>query len=174
MNVKGASPAGDVSAGVVPKGSLIQRQRIVRVLEQEAGAPGGQRPADQRPEPEPGQQHQDRVVTAAGVGVPVTGREDRVHVLRPTWHFVAADDIRWMLALGTQALFQTSKRWPGVVKRMLRKRLERELPADYDIDTHFTPHYDPWDQRLCAVPDGDLFAAIRSGAASVVTDHIDT
>ena len=82
--------------------------------------------------------------------------------------------IRWMLALGTQALFQVSKRWPGVVKRKLRKRLERELPSGYDIDTHFTPRYDPWDQRLCAVPDGDLFAAIRSGAASVVTDHVDT
>lgn len=48
------------------------------------------------------------------------------------------------------------------------------LPPGYDIDTHFTPSYDPWDQRLCAVPDGDLFKAIRAGTASVVTDHIDT
>ncbi|MGZ4708593.1 MAG: flavin-containing monooxygenase [Acidimicrobiales bacterium] len=81
---------------------------------------------------------------------------------------------RWLLALGTQALFQVSRRYPALVKRMLRKGLERDLPAGYDIDTHFTPRYDPWDQRLCAVPDGDLFAAIRSGAASVVTDHIDS
>jgi cation diffusion facilitator CzcD-associated flavoprotein CzcO len=55
---------------------------------------------------------------------------------------------------------------------MLRKGLERELPAGYDIDTHFTPKYDPWDQRMCLVPDGDLFRAIRGGSAEVVTDHI--
>jgi cation diffusion facilitator CzcD-associated flavoprotein CzcO len=59
------------------------------------------------------------------------------------------------------------------MKRMLRKGLERELPEGYDIDAHFSPRYDPWDQRLCAVPDGDLFTAISSGAASVVTDRID-
>ncbi len=48
-------------------------------------------------------------------------------------------------------------------KRVLRKGVERQLPAGYDVDTHFTPTYDPWDQRLCVVPDGDLFAAIRDG-----------
>ena len=82
--------------------------------------------------------------------------------------------LRWMLALGTQALYQASRRWPGLVKRMVRKGLERSLPADYDIDAHFTPRYDPWDQRLCAVPDGDLFTAISAGTASVVTDRIIT
>ena len=82
--------------------------------------------------------------------------------------------LRWMNALTTQTFFQISQRRPELVKRMLRKGLERELPAGYDIDTHFTPRYDPWDQRLCVVPDGDLFRAIRQGKASVVTDHIDT
>ena len=48
------------------------------------------------------------------------------------------------------------------------------LPAGYDVDTDFTPRYDPWDQRLCLVPDGDLFAAICAGRADVVTDTIDT
>jgi len=48
------------------------------------------------------------------------------------------------------------------------------LGPDYDLDTHFTPNYNPWDQRLCAVPDGDMFAAIREGRAEVVTDHIDS
>ena len=48
-----------------------------------------------------------------------------------------------------------------------------ELGADYDVATHFTPSYNPWDQRICLVPDADLFAAIREGRASVVTDHID-
>ena len=52
---------------------------------------------------------------------------------------------------------------PKLVKKVLRKGLEQQLPAGYDIDTHFTPRYDPWDQRLCAVPDGDLFTAIRTG-----------
>ena len=87
---------------------------------------------------------------------------------------VAGPVIRWALALGTQATYQISKRRPALVKRVLRKGLERQLPAGYDIDTHFTPRYDPWDQRLCVVPDGDLFKAISDGSASVVTDHVET
>ena len=82
--------------------------------------------------------------------------------------------IRWALTSFTQGSYFLSKRRPELVKRVLRKGLERSLPPGYDIDTHFTPSYDPWDQRLCAVPDGDLFKAIRAGTASVVTDHIDT
>jgi cation diffusion facilitator CzcD-associated flavoprotein CzcO len=87
---------------------------------------------------------------------------------------IAGTAMRWVLALGTQASYHISKRRPGLVKKVLRRGLERQLPKGYDIDTHFTPTYDPWDQRLCAVPDGDLFKAIRAGTASVVTDHIDT
>jgi cation diffusion facilitator CzcD-associated flavoprotein CzcO len=87
---------------------------------------------------------------------------------------VAGKAIRWMLALGTQGVYQLSKRRPGFVKRVLRKGVERQLPRGYDVDTHFTPRYDPWDQRLCVVPDGDLFKAISAGKASVVTDHIQT
>ena len=60
------------------------------------------------------------------------------------------------------------------MKRLLRKGVERQLPPGYDVGTHFTPSYDPWDQRLCVAPDGDLFRAIRDGRASVVTDHVDT
>jgi cation diffusion facilitator CzcD-associated flavoprotein CzcO len=81
---------------------------------------------------------------------------------------------RWTLALGTQAFYQLSQRRPKLVKKVLRKGLEKQLPEGYDIDTHFTPSYNPWDQRLCAVPDGDLFTAIGNGRASVVTDHIAT
>jgi len=80
--------------------------------------------------------------------------------------------IRWALALMTQGFYQLSRRRPEMVKRMIRKGLERELPPGYDIDTHFTPRYNPWDQRMCVVPNGDLFKAIRSGKASVVTDRI--
>ena len=82
--------------------------------------------------------------------------------------------IRWFKALTTQAFFQLSRRRPQLVKRMLRKGLERHLPPGYDIDTHFTPTYNPWDQRLCVVPNGDLFTSSREGKASVVTDHIET
>lgn len=80
--------------------------------------------------------------------------------------------LRWTNALATQGLYQVSQRRPEAVKRALRKGLQRELPEGYDIDTHFTPRYDPWDQRLCVVPDGDLFKAISSGSASVITDTI--
>jgi cation diffusion facilitator CzcD-associated flavoprotein CzcO len=87
---------------------------------------------------------------------------------------VAGNVIRWTLALATQASYQISRRRPALMKKVLRKGLERQLPKGFDIDTHFTPRYDPWDQRLCVVPNGDLFKAIRAGQASVVTDHIDT
>jgi monooxygenase len=82
--------------------------------------------------------------------------------------------MRWKNVLITMASFQISRRRPQVMKRLIRKGLERELPAGYDIDRHFKPSYNPWDQRLCLVPNGDLFAAIRSGRASVVTDRIET
>ena len=90
-------------------------------------------------------------------------------VLPERW---AGPAIRWANALAGQAFYQLSRRRPNRVKSMLRRVLERELPAGYDIDTHFTPKYAPWDQRMCFIPDGDLFAAIRSGRASVVTDGI--
>jgi cation diffusion facilitator CzcD-associated flavoprotein CzcO len=100
---------------------------------------------------------------------PVAALLRRVLPRRP-----AATATRWFHAIGTQAFFQVSQRRPKLVKGILRKGLERELPKGYDIDTHFTPRYNPWDQRLCAVPNGDLFKAITAGSASVVTDHIDT
>jgi cation diffusion facilitator CzcD-associated flavoprotein CzcO len=86
---------------------------------------------------------------------------------------VAGPTIRWLHALLLQGFYQVSRRHPGLVKRLVRDRLRRELPPGYDIGTHFTPRYDPWDQRFCATPDGDLFAAIRQGGASVVTDRIE-
>jgi monooxygenase len=80
---------------------------------------------------------------------------------------------RWKnVAFGT-AFYQLSRRRPEVVKSLLRKAALRQLPPGYDVDSHFSPRYQPWDQRLCLAPDGDLFAAIRQGRASVVTDHIE-
>ncbi len=86
----------------------------------------------------------------------------------------AYEIVRWKNVLRTMASFQLARRWPSAMKSLLRKGLERQLPPGYDIDTHFKPRYDPWDQRLCLVPDGDLFKAIGSGRASVVTDHIES
>ncbi|MEU1841778.1 flavin-containing monooxygenase [Micromonospora chersina] len=81
---------------------------------------------------------------------------------------------RWKnVALGV-ANFQLSRRAPGVVKKFLRRAAKGRLPVGYDLDRHFSPRYNPWDQRLCVVPDGDLFDALRAGTASVVTDTIDT
>jgi monooxygenase len=73
-----------------------------------------------------------------------------------------------------KTIYNLSRSRPALVKRLLRRGLERRLPRGYDIDRHFTPTYEPWDQRLCLVPDGDLFAAISAGTASVVTDRIET
>jgi monooxygenase len=82
--------------------------------------------------------------------------------------------IRWKNVLLTMLSFQLSRRRPRLMKALLRKGLERQLPVGYDIDAHFKPHYNPWDQRLCLVPDGDLFEAIGEGSASVVTDQVET
>lgn len=81
---------------------------------------------------------------------------------------------RWKNILRAMYLYQASKRRPDAVRAWLRQQLLDQLPPDYPVDVHFKPRYDPWDQRLCAVPDGDLFAAIRDGTVSVVTDTIDT
>jgi monooxygenase len=80
--------------------------------------------------------------------------------------------IRWKNVLLTMLSFQLSRRRPRLMKALIRKGVERQLPPGYDIDTHFKPRYNPWDQRLCLVPDSDLFEAIGTGRASVVTDTI--
>jgi monooxygenase len=82
--------------------------------------------------------------------------------------------IRWKNVLVTTLFFQASRRRPDLIRRLVRKGVEARLPAGYDIDTHFEPRYNPWDQRVCLVPDGDLFEAISAGRASVATGEIDT
>jgi cation diffusion facilitator CzcD-associated flavoprotein CzcO len=74
----------------------------------------------------------------------------------------------------TMLSYQLSRRRPELMKSIIRRGVARQLPDGYEVDTHFKPDYNPWDQRLCVVPDGDLFAAIREGAASVVTDQVRT
>jgi cation diffusion facilitator CzcD-associated flavoprotein CzcO len=82
--------------------------------------------------------------------------------------------IRWKNVLLATLIFQLSRRAPTLMRSLLRTGARRQLPPGYPVDTHFAPRYAPWDQRLCFVPDGDLFRAIKAGRASVVTDGIDT
>ena len=81
--------------------------------------------------------------------------------------------IRWKNVLMGIATYQFSRRRPEQMKRFLRRNVAAQLPADFDLDTHFTPSYNPWDQRMCLVPDADLFRAIRKGRASIVTGEIE-
>ncbi|PTR25831.1 cation diffusion facilitator CzcD-associated flavoprotein CzcO [Rhodococcus sp. OK519] len=71
-------------------------------------------------------------------------------------------------------IYKLSRRFPKQVRAVIRQLNKRLLPAGFDVDTHFNPRYDPWDQRLCVVPGGDLFKVIRKGKASVVTGTIET
>jgi monooxygenase len=80
--------------------------------------------------------------------------------------------VRWKNVLLQSLVYRISRRRPELLKRFIRRGVERALPPGYDVETHFNPRYDPWDQRLCLVPDGDLFESISAGEASVVTDRI--
>jgi monooxygenase len=80
---------------------------------------------------------------------------------------------RWKNVALQQFLYRRTRTHPAKVKQKLLDLVRKELGPAYDVETHFTPSYNPWDQRLCLVPNSDLFEAIRSGKASIVTDHIE-
>ena len=82
--------------------------------------------------------------------------------------------LKWKNALLDLATYTLSRRRPNLMKALVRSNNRKQLPAGYDVDTHFTPRYNPWDQRMCLSPDGDLFEEIRAGTVSVVTDVIET
>ena len=82
--------------------------------------------------------------------------------------------VRWKNVLLQLLFFHLARKRPAKVKTKLLKLVRDELGDEYDVATHFTPRYNPWQQRLCLVPDADLFVAIREGRASVVTDEIET
>lgn len=73
-----------------------------------------------------------------------------------------------------RAVWEFAQRCPRLARRVLEHLARRRLPWGYPVGTHFDPPYDPWEQRLCVAPDGDLFDAITSGQAEVVTDHLET
>jgi len=81
---------------------------------------------------------------------------------------------RWKNVLMQMLFFNIARKKPEKTKAQLIDLVRGHLGPDYDVETHFTPSYNPWDQRLCLVPDADLFDALKTGKASVVTDHIET
>ncbi len=94
----------------------------------------------------------------------------RRHLSQPAAYAI----VRWKNVVRTMLSFELSRRRPELMKKLLRRGLQIQLPGGFDIDTHFNPRYNPWDQRLCLVPDGDLFRALKDGSASIVTDRIES
>jgi monooxygenase len=92
-------------------------------------------------------------------------------VLPTRWAYAIT---RWKNVDFQQRVYRKTRTDPEFVRNRLLKMVREELGPDYDIATHFTPRYNPWDQRLCLIPNSDLFEALRSGRASMVTDQIDT
>jgi monooxygenase len=81
--------------------------------------------------------------------------------------------VRWKNVLRQLLLYHACRRWPQRMRKMLMGLAKRQLPEGYDVRKHFGPHYNPWDQRLCLVPNGDLFRTIRHGQTEVVTETIE-
>jgi monooxygenase len=87
---------------------------------------------------------------------------------------IAYSIARWYNVLFAMYFYNLSRRKPDAVRQWIVDQARTLLGAGYDVETHFTPHYNPWDQRLCFAPDADFFDAIKSGKADVVTDQIAT
>jgi cation diffusion facilitator CzcD-associated flavoprotein CzcO len=81
--------------------------------------------------------------------------------------------VRWRNVLRTMVIFQLCRRAPGLMRRLFTRLAAGQLPAGYDLETHFTPAYNPWDQRVCLAADGDLFRVLSDGSASIVTAKIE-
>lgn len=92
-------------------------------------------------------------------------------LLPDTW---AYNLVRWKNIRMQSIFYKRAKKSPAKVKKFLLKLVRKEMGPDYDVETHFTPRYDPWDERVCAVPDSDLFNSIKSGKVDIVTGHIET
>ncbi len=101
--------------------------------------------------------------------------EDRMAKLLSRWLPVkmVAGLTRWKNVALSAIFYRLSRRAPKHIRRVILDQTRKALGSQYDVATHFTPRYQPWDQRLCVAPDGDLFKVIRNGRASVVTDRID-
>ena len=90
----------------------------------------------------------------------------------PRW--ISGIFMRWQFILLANFMYFFCQWLPGRAKKVIKAAAREQLPPNYDLDTHFKPRYNPWDQRLCLCPDGDFFDAIRSTKASITTDTINT
>ncbi|MGB0929311.1 MAG: flavin-containing monooxygenase [Chitinophagales bacterium] len=81
---------------------------------------------------------------------------------------------RWKNILLGMAFFKLARSKPNFVRKLFVKNAKKELGEGFEVDKHFKPKYNPWDQRVCLIPDSDLFESLKSGKAEVVTDHIET
>jgi len=106
--------------------------------------------------------------------LPQPGTDSWAKLLAPLPDKLAYPIVRWKNVLRLVASYQLARRFPAQSKAMVRRFTEPQLPEGMSYDEHFQPPYNPWDQRLCVVPNSDLFRALRSGKADVVTDTIET
>lgn len=90
-------------------------------------------------------------------------------ILPESWAYAIT---RWKNVRLSQYVYKRSRTRPEKLKKMLLDMVRKELGPDYDVEKHFTPRYNPWDQRLCLVPNADLFKSIKAGKTTMVTDHI--
>jgi monooxygenase len=86
---------------------------------------------------------------------------------------LAAKLTKWKNVLYSITMFHLARTKPEKMKALIINQIKQQLHPQYDVKRHFTPRYNPWDQRVCLAPDGDLFAAIRSGRVEIVTDTIE-
>ena len=84
------------------------------------------------------------------------------------------DLIRWRNVLMGMLFYRMARRRPEQVRKAIIDQTRQSLGPDFDVETHFSPRYNPWDQRLCLAPDGDFFESLKSGDASVITDEVET
>ncbi|MCW2777607.1 MAG: flavin binding monooxygenase [Frankiales bacterium] len=106
--------------------------------------------------------------------LPVPDVDPIADALRRLPDAVAYPVIRWKNVAMSALTYKLSRKYPAKMRSFIRWATVKQLPEGYEVDTHFKPVYQPWDQRMCMVPNGDLFAAISRGDASVVTDHVET
>jgi len=102
------------------------------------------------------------------------GRDPLARLLRRLPDKASFAIVRWKNVLSQIATYQLARRRPRLARRLIRAATARSLPPGFPVDEHFRPAYNPWEQRLCLVPDGDLFKALRDGSAQIVTDTVET
>ncbi len=106
--------------------------------------------------------------------VPSPARDPLARLLRRLPQRPKFSIVRWKNVLVQMATFNLARRRPKLARRLIRAATVKSLPEGFPVDEHFTPDYNPWEQRLCVVPNGDLFRALSNGSAEIVTDTIET